>query len=230
MNSKTKITKKDLRLAYSQGNYTAYPLDIKAAAWYLSTQYPNNKPSNQRGSNKGDKKGDDPKSEDKDNIRGGTAGVHVEDTTTNADTTTPSGGASLSAHVLETSQATSCPLRTVEERLGSHPIDDNFWYSTNPADVSIDMVNSGEQMVGSHITEFHTHEDEQPVIADLLSQEDQDFDNRQLMALKHDTGRGYHNPSDPQPTTSVDCKLVTHKDESISFETMNNEDTTDIMD
>ena len=48
MNSKNKIAKKDLRLAYSQGNYTAYPADIKAAVWYLSTQYPNNKPGNQR--------------------------------------------------------------------------------------------------------------------------------------------------------------------------------------
>ena len=50
------------------------------------------------------------------------------------------------------------------------------------------------------------------------------------MAPKHDTGRGDHNLSDPQPTTSVDCKLVTHKDESISSETMKNEDTSDSMD
>ena len=32
MNSKKKNAKKDLRLAYSQGNYTAYPPDIDAAA------------------------------------------------------------------------------------------------------------------------------------------------------------------------------------------------------
>ena len=50
------------------------------------------------------------------------------------------------------------------------------------------------------------------------------------MARKHDTGQGYHNPSNPQTTTSVDSKLDTHKDESISSETMKNEDTTDIMD
>ena len=50
------------------------------------------------------------------------------------------------------------------------------------------------------------------------------------MAPKHDTDHEYHNPSDPQPTTSVDCKLVTHKDESIPSETMKNEDNTDIMD
>ena len=60
------------------------------------TQYPNNKPTNQRGGNKGDKrKGDDPKSEDKDSNTGGTAGAHVEDTTTNENTTAPSGGAQV---------------------------------------------------------------------------------------------------------------------------------------
>ena len=55
------------------------------------------------------------KSEDKDNTTGGTAGAHIEDTTTNEDTTAPSGGASLGTHVSETSQATSHPLRTVEK-------------------------------------------------------------------------------------------------------------------
>ena len=50
------------------------------------------------------------------------------------------------------------------------------------------------------------------------------------MAPKHDTGRGHHNPRNPQSTISVDCKLVTCKDKSISSETMKNEDTTDIMD
>ena len=89
-------------------------------------------------------------------------------------------------------------------------------------------------MAGSHITEFHTHKDkQQPVLANLLSQENQDFNdqhNRQLMAPKHDTDHGHHNPSDPQSTTSIDCKLVTQEDESIPFETMKNEDTTDIID
>ena len=52
MNSKNEITKKDLQLAYSQGNHTAYPTNIEAAAQYLSTQYPNNKPGNQQKKNK----------------------------------------------------------------------------------------------------------------------------------------------------------------------------------
>ena len=41
MNSKNEIAKKDLRLAYSQGNNTAYPLDIESMARYLSIQYAN---------------------------------------------------------------------------------------------------------------------------------------------------------------------------------------------
>ena len=90
------------------------------------------------------RKADDPKSEDKDNALSGTAGAHVENITTNKDTTAPSGGASLGAHVSETSQATSRLSRTIKEILGAHPIDDTFWDNTNPADVSVDTVNSEE--------------------------------------------------------------------------------------
>ena len=124
---------------------------------YLSTQYPNNKPGNQRKNKQ--TKGDDPKSEDNDNITGGTAGAHIENITTNKDTTTPSGGDSLGAQVSKTSQATSRPLRTIEEILEADPIYDTFWDNTNPADVSVDTVDSEKQMTGSHITKFHTLED-----------------------------------------------------------------------
>ena len=173
MNSKNKTAKKDLLLAYSQENHAAYPPNIKAAARYLSTQYPNNKPANQRKGNKRNKRTvDDTKSEDKDSNTGNTAGAHVEYTTTYENTTASSGGASLGAHVSETSQATSRVSRTVEELLGAYPVDDNFWDNNNPADVSINTVNSEEKMIESHITKFHTHQDEQPVIADLLCQED----------------------------------------------------------
>ena len=48
MNSKNKLAKKDLSLAYSQGNNTAYPPNIESMARYLSTQYSNNKPAHQR--------------------------------------------------------------------------------------------------------------------------------------------------------------------------------------
>ena len=57
----------------------------------------------------------------------------------------------------------------VEEILGAPPIDDTFLDNTNPADVSVDMVNSEEQMAGSHITKFHTPEDKEIVLEDLLS-------------------------------------------------------------
>ena len=176
MNSKNEIAKKDLRLVYSQGNYTVYPTDIEAAARYLPTQYPNNKLGKQPKNKQ--RKGDDPKSEDKDNTTDGNAGAHVEDITTNEDTTTPSRGASLGAHVSESNQAISHPSRTVEEILRAHPIDDTFWDNTNPADVSVDTVNSEEQMAGSHITEFHSPEDEQIVLSDLLKQVDQNFNNQ----------------------------------------------------
>ena len=53
MNSTNKFAKKDLHLAYSQGNNTAYPLNIKGMARYISPQYSNNKPANQRRGKKG---------------------------------------------------------------------------------------------------------------------------------------------------------------------------------
>ena len=83
MNSKNKHARKNLRLAYSQRNITAYPPNTKGMARYLSTQYFNNKPTNQRNDKKWDKNmGDDPKSKDKDANMGDTTGAHVGDTTT----------------------------------------------------------------------------------------------------------------------------------------------------
>ena len=109
---------------------------------------------------------------------GGTAGAHVEDNTTKEYTTASSGGASLEAHVSETSQVTFSSTHAIEAILGAHPIDNTFWDNTNPTDVSVDPVNSEEQMEGSHITKFHTPGDEQIVLAKLLSQADQNFDNQ----------------------------------------------------
>ena len=179
MNLKNKNTKKDLRLAYSQGNNTPYPSNIESMARYLSAQYPNNKPINQREGKKGDKrKGDDSKSEVKDSNTDGTPGAHVEDTTTNEDSTAPRGEASLGPHFLETNQALSRPSCMVDEILGEHPVNDDFWDNTNCTDVSIDTANSEEKITGSHITRFHTLKDKQPVITDLLSQGNQDYHNQ----------------------------------------------------
>ena len=81
---------------------------------------------------------DDSKSEDKDSKTGGTTGAHVVDTTTNKDSIAPSGGASLGAHASETNQASSRPWRRVDEILGAHLVNDDFWDNTNPTDVSFD--------------------------------------------------------------------------------------------
>ena len=163
INLENKTAKKDLCLAYSQGKSTAYPTNIKAMTRYLSTRYPNNKPINQRGGKKGDKnKGAESKFEDKDNITGNTAGAHVEETTTTEESTLPNGTPSIGAYVSEINIQSSNSLHTVEDILGAHLVDnDDFWGNTNPTDVSIDTANSEEMMAGSHITKFHTSEQEE---------------------------------------------------------------------
>ena len=50
------------------------------------------------------------------------------------------------------------------------------------------------------------------------------------MAPKHNNDYEHHNPSSPPSTTSVDCKLVTCKGESIPSVTMQDKDHTAIMD
>ena len=126
MNLKNDNTKKDLCLAYSQGNKIAYVPTIEAMARYLSTQYSNNKPANQGGGKKGDKKkGDESRSEDKDGNTGGTAGAHVEDTTTTEESTVPNKAPSIGTHVSKINVQSSNSLRTVEEILGAHPMNDD---------------------------------------------------------------------------------------------------------
>ena len=66
---------------------------------------------------------DDPKSEGKDsNTDATTTGAQVGDTTTSEESTTPSGGASIGAHVSETKLQSPRPSHIVEEILGAHPI------------------------------------------------------------------------------------------------------------
>ena len=193
MNSKNKLAKKNLRLAYSQGNNTAYPSNIKSMARYLSTQYPNNKPAHQRWGKKQDKKkGHDWKSEDKDSNTGGTAGEHVEDTTTTEESNAPSGGVSIGTHVLKKNQESSRPSRTLDEILGAHPMDDDeFWGNTNPGDVSVDTANDKEMMIDSHITKQYTCKYQRPnwlELLDLASKEPKSHDlscNCQLDSLNN---------------------------------------------
>ena len=115
INSKNELAKKELHLAYSQGNNDNYPPNIKPMARYLSSQYSNNKPAHQhRGKKEDKKKGDDSKSENKDSNTGGTAVAHVEDTTTTEEYTASSRGSSRGDHVLEINQESSRPSRTVD--------------------------------------------------------------------------------------------------------------------
>ena len=170
INLKNDNAKKDLRLAYSQGNITVYPPTIKAMARYLSTQYPNKNYAHQRKGKKGNrngKKGDGPKSEDNDNNITGTVGAHDGDTTTPEDSTASSRSASIGAHGLEATRQLSRPIRLVEEILGAHPIGGDLWGGTNPSDVSIDTANSKEVMVGSYITEQHTFKFQRSVQPEL---------------------------------------------------------------
>ena len=64
--------------------------------------------------------------------------------------------ASTGAHVLETTEHSFRPTRSVEDLLGAYPIDDDIWGETTPSDVSIDTANNEEVMTSSHITKQHT--------------------------------------------------------------------------
>ena len=90
----------------------------------------------------------------------------------------------------ETNVQWSNSPRTVEEILGAYLMDnDDFWGNTNPTDVSIDTANSEKMMAGSHITEFHTSEQEEPVTTELLNK----VSNIPEVTRKHGTNGRHHN-------------------------------------
>ena len=116
LNSKNDNAKKDLRLAYSQGNKIAYPLNLESI-----------KSANNPRDNMGDKngeKGDEPKSEDKDNNITCTTDAHVGETTMPKDSNAPSDGSSIGAHVSEVNEPGARPTKSVQEILATHAIDD----------------------------------------------------------------------------------------------------------
>ena len=98
------------------------------------------------------KKGDEHKSEDKNNNITGTAGAHVGETTTPKDSNAPSNGSSIGAHVSDVNKPDAWPTQSVQEILATHAIDNPIWDHTDACDVSIDTVNSTEDLAGSHIT------------------------------------------------------------------------------
>ena len=110
MDLKNNNANKDLHLAYSQGNKTAYSLSVKAIARYMSTQYPNKNPGCQCNGKKGDRyrtKEHNPKSKEKDNNAIGTTGAHVGEVTTPEDSIAPSGRSSIGTHVSEATKQPS---------------------------------------------------------------------------------------------------------------------------
>ena len=128
-NSKNNNTKKDLCIAYSQGNNTAYPLNFESMVRHLSSMYSiksANNPRDKKGDKNG-KKGDEPKSEDKDNNTTGTTGAHVRETATPKDSTAPSNGSSIGAHVSEVEEHNVWPTQSVQEILVTHDIDDRLY-------------------------------------------------------------------------------------------------------
>ena len=106
MNSKNNAAKKDLRLLYSQEKKTAYLVTAEEMARYLSAQYSNKVPNNPRNKSgdRNSKKDDDSKSEDSNTTTTGTTGAHVGEVTTPQDSTAPSEGTSIGAHISKISQ------------------------------------------------------------------------------------------------------------------------------
>ena len=155
LNSRNNNAKKDLCLAYSQGNKAAYPLNLESMARYLSAMSSIKSANNPRDNKKEDKNGkkdNEPKSEDKDNNTIGTAGAHVGETTTPKDSNAPSDGSSIGAHVSEVDEPGTRLTRSVQEILATHAIDDPIWDYTDAYDVVFDTKNSAEALAGNHIT------------------------------------------------------------------------------
>ena len=104
---------------------TAYLATIKLMARYLSTKYPDKNSTNQREGKKGievERNEDDPKSEDEDSITACTAGAHIGGTAPPENSTASSGGARISAHISKANEQSSRSPRSVEKKLGAHPL------------------------------------------------------------------------------------------------------------
>ena len=111
MDPKNYNAKKDLLLAYTQGNHSAYPETVESMVRFLSLQY-NTKTVNNTCNKKGDKsrkKVDETKSEGKDNSNTGTAGAHVGETTTPQDLSTLCDGSSIGAPVFDVTKPAVWP-------------------------------------------------------------------------------------------------------------------------
>ena len=91
--------------------------------------------------------------EDKDNNNTCNTGAHVGETTTPQDSSTPSNGLSIGAHVYEVTKPDVWPAQSIQDILAAHPIDDSIWSHPNVCDFSIITVNSTEALAGIHTGE-----------------------------------------------------------------------------
>ena len=135
-NLRNEEAKKDLRRSYANGNINAYQTKLKKMARLLSSQYPitkgqNKKPpykNNDRGKTKGKGSDTDSNKDDSGNLL---AGAHTTDGTKNPSSTksasksTPSN--TVGAHISDSEECDHpAPSRSVQELLGSYPINDPF--------------------------------------------------------------------------------------------------------
>ena len=223
MSLKNKTAKKDLRLAYSQGNSTDYSTNIKAMARYLSTNILTTSPLTNVEVTREIKRRVMNQSLKTRMVSLAILPVHMLKTLPQLKSAllltyiTPSIG----THVLETNIQLFNLLRTVEEILDVRPIDDDdFWGNTNPTDVSIDTANNKEMMTESHITEFHTSKQEEPVTTKLLNKA---LNVPGLIGKREATG-GHHNQSDRRSAKHTDYKLNIYEDLSFSSNKIEKED------
>ena len=127
MNSKNKSAKKDLRLAYAQGNHSAYPYTIETNPRFQLLQQKNknvnlnNNPHDKKG-DKNRKKGDEAKSEDKDNNNAGTAGVYIGEMAASQNTSTTSNRSSIGTHVSDVTKPNVQLTQSIQDLLAAHPI------------------------------------------------------------------------------------------------------------
>ena len=169
VNSKNEAAKKDLRLAYAQGNLTAYPGGCEKMARFLLSQYANKKTNNPINNNRGkkgdkNKKDDNAKSEDKGDDNAGTAGAHVGEAASDKDEKgAPSDSSSIGAHVSDVTKTILPQTQRVQDILAAHPIDNPIWDHTDPGDILIDTVNSAEDLAGAHVAnqEHQDYHDQQ---------------------------------------------------------------------
>ena len=80
-------------------------------------------------------------------------------------------------------------------------------------------------MAGSHITEFHTSEQEEPVTTELLNK----VSNVPGLTCKRDAGGGYHNQSNQRSAKPTNYKINNREDDSLSSNTEGKEDVAKVI-